>query len=81
MRFRRSLDTKIDKFDLCHVSMFYASYFIILHIMSYDANDISQFGLSWCRNDCLKVRNHTNRPILAEKLFKNKKGLVIFSPL
>jgi hypothetical protein len=34
------LDTKIDKFDLCHISMSYASYVRIWHIMSYDAYDI-----------------------------------------
>ena len=34
------LDTKIDKFDLCHIYMSYASYVIICHIMTYDAYDI-----------------------------------------
>ena len=34
------LDTKIDKFDLCHISMSYASYVIICHIMTYDAYEI-----------------------------------------
>ena len=34
------LDTKINKFDLCHISMSYVSYVIIWHIMSYDAYDI-----------------------------------------
>ena len=34
------LDTKIDKFDLCHIYMSYASYVIIWHLMSYDAYDI-----------------------------------------
>ena len=34
------LDTKIDQFDLCHISMSYASYVKIWHIMSYDAYDI-----------------------------------------
>ena len=34
------LDTKIDKFDLCHIYMSYASYVIICHIMTYDAYEI-----------------------------------------
>ena len=34
------LDTKIDKFDICHIYMSYASYVIIWHIMTYDASDI-----------------------------------------
>ena len=34
------LDTKIDKFDICHIHMSYASYIIIWHIMTYDAYDI-----------------------------------------
>jgi hypothetical protein len=34
------LDTKIGKFDLCHISISYASYVIIWHIMTYDAYDI-----------------------------------------
>ena len=34
------LDTKIDQFDLCHISMSYASYDIKCHIMTNDAYDI-----------------------------------------
>ena len=34
------LDTKIDQIDLCHISMSYASYDIICHIMTYDIYDI-----------------------------------------
>jgi hypothetical protein len=34
------LDTKIDKFDLCHISMSYASYVIICHISTYDAYEM-----------------------------------------
>jgi hypothetical protein len=34
------LDTKINEFDLCHISMSYASYDIKCHIMTNDADDI-----------------------------------------
>ena len=34
------LDTRIDQFDLCHISMSYASYDIKCHIMTNDAYDI-----------------------------------------
>ena len=34
------LDTNIDQFEKCHISMSYASFFIIWHLMSYDAYDI-----------------------------------------
>ena len=34
------LDTKVDPFDWCHISMSYASFVIIWHLMSYDAYDI-----------------------------------------
>ena len=40
------LDTKIDKFDLCHIYMSYASYVIICHIMTYDAYDIEIWHIS-----------------------------------
>ena len=40
------LDTKIDKFDLCHIYMSYASYIIICHIMTYDAYDIEIWHMS-----------------------------------
>ena len=34
------LDTQVDQFDWCHISMSYASFVIIWHFMSYDAYDI-----------------------------------------
>ena len=34
------LDTKIDKIDLCHISVSYGSYDIKCHIMTNDAYDI-----------------------------------------
>ena len=40
------LDTKIGQFDLCHISMSYASFVIIWHYMSYDAYDIDIWHIS-----------------------------------
>ena len=34
------LDTKFDQIDLCHISMSYASFVVIWHLMSYNAYDI-----------------------------------------
>ena len=57
------LDTNIDQFEKCHISITYASFFIIWHLMSYDAYDIeiwhSQFGWSWCLNDRLDLSYHS----------------------
>ena len=40
------LDTKIDLFDRCHISMSFVSYVIMWHFMTYDAYDIEMWHRS-----------------------------------
>ena len=72
------LDTKIDQIDLCHISMSYASYDIICHILTYDAYDIeiwhkSNWSILVSKRPSGPQQSHTFIRFWLENLIKVKK--------